>query len=48
MNLSAFLVSAKRATYAEGGDNAGMTLPDGAQELSYSREDLVYRDRYYG
>jgi hypothetical protein len=48
MKIETFLVSAKKATYAEGGDDAGLTLPDGARELSYSSGDLVYRDRYYG
>ncbi|MCX6653848.1 MAG: DUF5680 domain-containing protein [Candidatus Bathyarchaeota archaeon] len=48
MKIETFLVSAKKATYAEGGDDAGLTLPDSARELSYSSGDLVYRDRYYG
>jgi len=48
MDLSTFLVKAKKATYAEGGDDAGLTLTDGAKELSYVEGKLVYRDRYYG
>jgi hypothetical protein len=48
VNIATFLVSAKKATYAEGGDNAGLTLPDGTRELSYSNGELMYRDRYYG
>ena len=48
MNLAAFLVSAKKETYAEGGGDVGRTLPDSVRELSYSKGDLVYRDRYYG
>lgn len=48
MNISEFLVRAKKATYAGGGDDAGALLPDGARELSYVEKEMRYRDRYYG
>jgi len=48
MGIADFLVRAKRSTYAGGGDDAGVDLPDGARELTYFEETLTYRDRYYG
>ncbi len=48
MGVNEFLTKAKRSTYAAGGDNAGVTLLDGATELTYFEPPLVYRDRYYG
>jgi hypothetical protein len=48
MDLSGFLVRAKKRTYAGGGDDAGADLPDGARELTYGEPGLLYRDRYYG
>jgi len=41
MDISTFLVKAKKATYAEGGDDAGLTLTDGAKELSYPQGKLA-------
>jgi hypothetical protein len=48
MNIYEFLVKAKKAAYARGGDDAGVLLPDGARELSYVEKEMSYRDRYYG
>jgi len=46
MKLSKFLADAKRATYA--GNGAEKKLPDGSKELTYKKNHLRYRDRYFG
>lgn len=47
--LGAFLLRAKRATYAAQGDEATVTpLLPGARQLEYREGDLFYRDIYFG
>jgi hypothetical protein len=50
-DLTRFLVSAKRATYAAGGSQsrAGVTpVLKGAHQLEYADGDFLYRDIYFG
>ena len=48
--LSAFLVAAKRRTYAGLDDDATVSAPifRGSKQLEYSEPDLSYRDIYFG
>ena len=47
--LAAFLLRAKRATYAAQGDDATVApLLPGSRQLDYREADLFYRDVYYG
>ena len=46
MELSEFLVKAKRVTYA--GNATATVLEDGCKELVYEESEYRYRDRYYG
>jgi hypothetical protein len=48
--LSAFLVAAKRRTYAGLDDDATVSEPllRGSKQLEYSEHDLSYRDIYFG
>ena len=48
--LSAFLVAAKRRTYAGLDDNATVASPliSGSKQLDYRDGDLSYRDIYFG
>jgi len=48
--LSAFLVEAKRRTYAGLDDDATVATPAfaGAKQLEYRDDDLSYRDIYFG
>jgi hypothetical protein len=48
--LSAFLVAAKRRTYAGLDDDATVSAPmlRGSKQLEYSEPDLGYRDIYFG
>jgi Domain of unknown function (DUF5680) len=47
--LAAFLLRAKRATYAAQGDDATVTpLLPGSRQLEYREGDLFYRDVYFG
>jgi len=47
--LAAFLVAAKRATYAAQGDDASVTpLLAGSRQLEFQLGDTVYRDIYFG
>ncbi|HZQ05449.1 MAG TPA: DUF5680 domain-containing protein [Anaerolineae bacterium] len=47
--LAAFLVQAKRATYAAQGDTASITpLVPGSRQLEFPRGDWLYRDIYFG
>jgi uncharacterized protein DUF5680 len=47
--LLAFLLRAKRRTYAAQGDSASMTpLLPGSRQLEYREERLLYRDVYFG
>jgi hypothetical protein len=48
--LSAFLVAAKRRTYAGLDDDATVSTPmlRGSKQLEYSEHDLSYRDIYFG
>jgi len=48
--LSAFLVEAKRRTYAGLDDDATVSTPiiPGSKQLEYSDRDLIYRDIYFG
>lgn len=48
MNLKEFLVLAKINTYATAGEGGEKILEDGCKELSFSKEDFAYRDRYFG
>jgi hypothetical protein len=48
MDLSKFLVKAKIATYASGGEANERVLEDGAKELTFESDGFRYRDRYYG
>ncbi len=44
--LASFLVEAKRATYA--GNGSKKRLPDGSKELIYEKDNLRYKDKYFG
>ena len=46
MELSEFLVKAKKATYA--GNATADVLEDDCKQLTYEEEGYRYRDRYYG
>ena len=46
MELSEFLVKAKKATYA--GNATATVLQDGCKQLVYEEGEYIYRDRYYG
>ena len=48
--LAAFLVTAKRRTYAGLDDDATVSRPilPGSRQLEYSEPDLSYRDIYFG
>src|SRR5688572_4994636 len=48
--LAAFLVAAKRRTYAGLDDDATVSSPlfRGSRQLEYSEHDLSYRDIYFG
>lgn len=47
--FTAFLMEAKRHTYAAQGDNATVTpLIPGSRQLEYRQGNLLYRDVYYG
>ncbi|MEN7982299.1 MAG: DUF5680 domain-containing protein [Nanoarchaeota archaeon] len=46
MKLSKFIAEAKKATYA--GNDAEKKLPDESKELIYEKNNLIYRDRYFG
>ena len=48
--LCAFLVEAKRRTYAGLDDQATISTPalPGSKQLEFSADDLVYRDIYFG
>src|SRR3977135_1028391 len=48
--LAAFLVEAKRRTYAGLDDDASVATPitAGAKQLEYSDNELSYRDIYFG
>jgi Domain of unknown function (DUF5680) len=47
--LAAFLLRAKRATYAVQGDEATVTpLLTGSRQLEYRERELFYRDVYFG
>jgi len=50
MRLSAFLVEAKRRTYAGLDDDATVSTPIivGSKQLEYADRDLSYRDIYFG
>lgn len=49
MDLPAFLVAAKRATYAAQGDEASVTpLIPGTRQLEFADGDWTYRDVYVG
>ena len=48
MRLIQFLIKAKIACYASQGEATERILDDGAKELSYSEDEFIYRDRYYG
>ena len=48
MNLSQFLVKAKIATYATGGESSEKNLSDGGKELNFVEGHFHYRDKYYG
>jgi hypothetical protein len=47
MHLAAFLVKAKKHTYASPHAKK-ILLEDGAYELTYTEGEWTYRDRYYG
>lgn len=46
--LKRFLVKAKIATYATGGEFAEKKLDDNSKELIFEEESFKYRDRYFG
>ena len=48
--LAAFLVAAKRRTYAGLDDDATISSPElrGSRQLDYGEQDLSYRDIYFG
>ena len=48
MELSEFLIKAKLAGYASGGEGQERNLPDGTRELIFSEGEFSYRDRYFG
>jgi len=48
MELSKFLVKAKRSTYASVGEAEEKVLEDSAKELTFEEGIFKYRDRYYG
>lgn len=48
MKLNHFLVKAKIATYATGGESEERILEEGSKELTYQEEEFRYRDRYFG
>lgn len=49
MELAAFLLAAKAATYAAQGDGASVTpLLSGSKQLEYRAGALLYRDIYFG
>lgn len=45
--LAKFLIEAKKSTYADDSAKA-KKLDDGSKELTYSKNGLNYRDRYFG
>ena len=47
-NFVKFLVKAKKNTYASDCEFKEKKLKDGAKELTFSKNDFIYRDRYYG
>lgn len=48
MELKNFLVKAKTATYATGGEFAEKKLKDNSKELVFEENSFRYRDRYFG
>jgi hypothetical protein len=48
LRLEAFLVRAKIAAYAGGGEGGEVVLADGGREMAYAEGGYRYRDRYYG
>ena len=49
VELAAFLVEAKRGTYAAGGEAGSVPSPfAGARQFEYRRGGWLYRDLYYG
>jgi hypothetical protein len=48
MELAQFLLRAKTATYASGGEGGEKKLADGSLELTFSQDAFSYRDRYFG
>ena len=46
--LSKFLVKAKISAYASSGEGGEKLLPDGGKEFEFRKEELKYRDRYFG
>ena len=47
MEITEFLVRAKKTTYAAGGGSPTV-LDDGCMELVYDEDEWSYRDRYFG
>lgn len=47
-DLTAFLIEAKKNTYAKSGDDGGKELKTGAKEYTHESAPFRYRDRYYG
>ena len=48
MNLAEFLVEAKAGTYASQNEGEEKITNDGCKELIFKKDNLKYRDRYYG
>ncbi len=48
MELKKFIVKAKIATYATGGEFAEKNLKDNSKELIFEESPFKYRDRYFG
>lgn len=48
MDIREFLIRAKKATYAGGGEGAEKKLDNGGRELIYRDGDWEYRDIYFG
>lgn len=48
MGFGAFLVKAKKNTYATNGESKEKILGDGSKELTYEEGQYKYRDRYFG
>ena len=47
-NFVKFLIKAKKNTYASNSEFGEKRLKDRAKELTFSEDDFIYRDRYYG